>query len=64
MEAAGTLTKLYPGAYRSYRDLIDILQVVFDIVFGHSVQKYAERERSTGVNNTNNLRDVGFSPGS
>lgn len=43
------LTKLYPGAHCSNRDLVDFFQVVFDIIFGHSVQKYTKREQHRGL---------------
>lgn len=46
------LTKLYPGADSSNRDIIDLLQVVLHIILGHSVQihpgKGKKREEKRG----------------
>lgn len=44
------LTKLYPGAHYSNRNLIDFLQVVFDIIFGHPVQKYTKEREKHWIN--------------
>lgn len=32
------LTKLYPGTNCTHRNVIDLLQVVLYVIFGHSVQ--------------------------
>lgn len=35
-----TLTKLYPGADYCHRDIINLLQVVLYVIFGHSVETH------------------------
>ncbi len=47
-----TLTKLYPGADCSYRDIIDLLQVVLYVTLGHSVQTCPEATEKEKKKNT------------
>lgn len=50
------LTKLYPGADCSYRDVIDFLQVVLYVTLGHPVQIRQRREKYT---NREGIREKG-----
>lgn len=48
VQSSEKLTKLYPGADCSNRNVIDFLQVVLYVIFGHSVQNKKRRwERET-----------------
>lgn len=40
-----TLTKLYPGADCSHRNVVDLLQVVLYVTLGHSVQTCPEETK-------------------
>lgn len=54
-KAERTLTKLYPGTDCSNRDVIDLLQVVFYVILGHSVQTCPEQDREE--KNTNRKKE-------
>lgn len=54
-----TLTKLYPGADCSYRNVVDLLQVVLYVTLGHSVQtcpRGDEEKRKTDEKGRENER--------
>lgn len=54
-----TLTKLYPGANCSNRDIIDVLQVVLYVTLGHSVAKGKKRGK-WGERGENRLLNKAF----
>lgn len=59
-----TLTKLYPGADCSYRNVVDLLQVVLYVTLGHSVQTCPEetkrREKQTKREGEREKREQGL----